>query len=296
MVKHCGLLTASSEGTDKGSKFTVYLPTYSKSTDNQMSLFPLSTRISAKTRSSRKFFQFSSSDRSDTAASGGSAVFVGDADSSKSKKQAKFADDVSRSISLSAVDAGEMASASGGSIRSVVYPKYIAPATVSGGTNTNANTSDSVAAGFQRPPDMEFVLIVDDVGMNRKILARLLSNIGYTCFEAVDGQQCVDIIAASLKEGVDLVALGGSVKNRVVEKVKFDLILMDFSMPRMDGGAATKQLRKMGVKIPIFGLTGNALQDDCDAFFANGVDDVLKKPFNVAQFHEILRKYQPITM
>ncbi|KAH9310937.1 hypothetical protein KI387_025972, partial [Taxus chinensis] len=52
----------------------------------------------------------------------------------------------------------------------------------------------------------------------------------------------------------------------------YDLMLMDKEMLFMDGHKATRQLRTMGVKIPIIALTGNALQSDKDLFFEAGVD------------------------
>lgn len=143
------------------------------------------------------------------------------------------------------------------------------------------------ATGAVRHPAVQYVLIVDDVSMNRKILARLLNNIGYTCFEVADGRECVDLVQSTLEGGVGMNTIGGSATRRV-EDVHFDLILMDYNMPIMDGGLASKKLREFGVKIPIFGLTGNVLADDFKKFRACGVNDVLKKPFDVTQFNSAL--------
>ena len=61
---------------------------------------------------------------------------------------------------------------------------------------------------------------------------------------------------------------------------KYDAVLMDFNMPKMDGPGATKQLRKLGYRGPIIGVTGNVLDEDKRVFIEAGADKVLFKPLD----------------
>ena len=134
--------------------------------------------------------------------------------------------------------------------------------------NTNTNTNTVVAAN--RP---KRILVVDDATSNRKLLVRLLSNKGYVCEQAEDGQQAIDVYRASLASGLS-----------------FDAITMDFEMPVMNGPTATGHLRAMGCTVPIIGVTGNMLPDDIHCFMVQGATEVMGKPLNMALFDRILRR------
>ena len=87
------------------------------------------------------------------------------------------------------------------------------------------------------------ILVVDDSPLNRKMLSKLLKSKGHVVEEAADGQKGVDIVKRAADAGRH-----------------FDVILMDFVMPVMDGPAATRAIRDMKIKTPIFGLTGSLLR------------------------------------
>jgi signal transduction histidine kinase len=89
------------------------------------------------------------------------------------------------------------------------------------------------------------LLIVDDSRLCRKMLLKCLRADGHTCFEAEDGLEAI----AMVKERIGH-ARGGHGR-------PFDAVLMDFVMPNMDGPTATKEIRALGYKAPIFGVTGN---------------------------------------
>ena len=89
------------------------------------------------------------------------------------------------------------------------------------------------------------VLVVDDSRLNRKMLLKCLRADGHECSECADGIEAV----AAVKERVDH-ANGGGGK-------PFDVILMDYMMPNMDGPTATREIRALGYTSLIFGVTGN---------------------------------------
>lgn len=58
----------------------------------------------------------------------------------------------------------------------------------------------------------------------------------------------------------------------------YDLILMDISMPILDGVAATVQIRELGLDTPIVAMTANALKEDVNSYLAKGMNDYVPKP------------------
>jgi CheY-like chemotaxis protein len=104
-------------------------------------------------------------------------------------------------------------------------------------------------------------LIVDDAPSNRKLVSRLLTSRGFLCREVENGQECVDLITSTTSS--------------------FDLILMDYEMPVMDGPTAARKLRDMKCEVLIIGLTGNVLPEDKQYFQEQGANLVLPKPLNI---------------
>lgn len=108
---------------------------------------------------------------------------------------------------------------------------------------------------------MATILIVEDNEMNRDMLGRRLKRRGFDIALAVDGRDGVDA-AASLKP---------------------DLILMDMSLPVMDGWAATRQLKGQPdtAGIPIIALTAHAMIGDREKALDAGCDDYDTKPIEL---------------
>ncbi len=108
---------------------------------------------------------------------------------------------------------------------------------------------------------MPKILLVEDNEMNRDMLSRRLERKGYQVVMAVDGGQ-----------GVSL-----------AQTEKPDLILMDMSLPVLDGWAATKQLKANPetARIPIIALTAHAMQGDEEKARAAGCDDYDTKPIEL---------------
>eukprot|EP01036_Dinobryon_divergens_P061951 gene61951-biopygen34590 len=100
------------------------------------------------------------------------------------------------------------------------------------------------------------------------MLCRLLEGHCDSTEEAEDGDIAVEKMRRTLGEGKP-----------------FDLVLMDYQMPNMDGPTAAKRMREMGFTGPIIGVTGNVLASHVETFVNNGADRVLQKPF---QFDELI--------
>src|SRR5438477_9138960 len=108
---------------------------------------------------------------------------------------------------------------------------------------------------------MPTILIVEDNEMNRDMLSRRLQRKGYAVLLAVDGAQGVALAQA---EGPDV-------------------ILMDMSLPVLDGWEATRQLKAapQTAAIPIIALTAHAMATDREKAMAAGCDDYDTKPIEL---------------
>ena len=118
---------------------------------------------------------------------------------------------------------------------------------------------------------MAKILLVEDNEMNRDMLSRRLERKGYEVVIAVDGQKAIDLAAS----------------------VKPDLILMDMSLPRVDGWEATRRLKADGQtkQIPIIALTAHAMPEDERKAREAGCNDYISKPMKQITVSELIRKY-----
>ena len=113
---------------------------------------------------------------------------------------------------------------------------------------------------------MSKILLIEDNELNRDMLSRRLQKRGYEVVMAVDGEQGV---AAALSEAPAL-------------------ILMDMSLPGIDGWEATRRLKAAPQTrhIPIIALTAHAMADDRDKALAAGCDDFDTKPVELPRLLE----------
>ena len=105
------------------------------------------------------------------------------------------------------------------------------------------------------------VMIVEDNNVNRMLAEQIVRRMGYTHVSAEDGLEALDVFAATRPR----------------------LILMDVSMPRLDGYKATARIREMEAasgapRTPIIGLTAHALEGARNRCLEAGMDDYLSKP------------------
>jgi len=112
---------------------------------------------------------------------------------------------------------------------------------------------------------MKKILIVEDVEINRDLLEQLLEE-DYHLITAEDGAAAI----------------------RLAEKERPDLILMDMSLPVMDGWEATRTLKARDdlKQIPVIALTAHAMRGDEEKARACGCDDYLSKPVDEDRLFE----------
>ena len=120
---------------------------------------------------------------------------------------------------------------------------------------------------------MSKILLVEDNEMNRDMLSRRLERRGFTVVLALDGQQ-----------GLDL-----------AQTEKPDLILMDMSLPVVDGWEATRRLKADPTlqTIPVIALTAHAMAEDEQKARAAGCDDFDTKPIEFARLLEKIQARLP---
>ena len=113
---------------------------------------------------------------------------------------------------------------------------------------------------------MAKILLVEDNEMNRDMLSRRLVRKGFEVVIAVDGQQGVDMTLAESP----------------------DLVLMDMSLPVMDGWAATTAIKQNPATagLPVIALTAHAMSGDREKALAAGCDDYDTKPVELARLLE----------
>jgi two-component system cell cycle response regulator DivK len=117
---------------------------------------------------------------------------------------------------------------------------------------------------------MKKILVIEDVDFNRDLVVQLLED-KYQVIEAVNGQEGVSI----------------------AEKEKPELILMDLSLPVMDGWEATRVLKANSElrSIPVIALTAHAMKGDEEKALAAGCDDYLVKPIDEDELMVTIEKY-----
>ncbi len=113
---------------------------------------------------------------------------------------------------------------------------------------------------------MARLLLVEDNEMNRDMLSRRLKRRGHEILIALDGQEGIELARAE----------------------KPDLILMDMSLPVMDGWTATRKLKEDAATghIPILGLSAHAMSGDQDKALEAGCDDYDTKPVDLDRLLE----------
>lgn len=119
------------------------------------------------------------------------------------------------------------------------------------------------------------ILLADDNLINQKVALRMLDKLGYRADVANDGTEVLDAL----------------------EENKYDVILMDIQMPKMDGVEATRHIHQ---KYPqerrprIIAMTANAMKGDRERFLSQGLDDYISKPVKNETLATALEKCAPL--
>lgn len=138
--------------------------------------------------------------------------------------------------------------------------------TTVGSSSTPPTAVVAATTKFNLPANDHVVLVVDDNAMNRKLIGRMLTQFGVEYRQVCNGQEAVDVIRASRN------ATGDS------QAPFYRLILMDLSMPVLDGIQATSLLREDGFTLPIVALTANTIETHRQQALDAGATEFIAKP------------------
>ncbi len=134
-------------------------------------------------------------------------------------------------------------------------------------------TSPSAVPASHRPTDYRILLVEDDY-VNQRVMDTMLRKIGYRTGLAADGQEALELLAAEA----------------------FDLVLMDCSMPVLDGYLSTEKIREASSavknrEVPIIALTARAMQGDREKCLKVGMNDYLPKPVHFDELTTVLNRW-----
>lgn len=115
-------------------------------------------------------------------------------------------------------------------------------------------------------------LLVEDFEDSRFMMRRLLEMAGYNVVEATDGEQAVEL---------------------AIQK-KPAVILMDLSLPKLDGLSATREIRKQsGFHVPIVAVSAHDGPESRDEALAAGCDEYMTKPIDFDRLSSVLHRFLP---
>ncbi|KAK6828949.1 hypothetical protein RU639_003293 [Aspergillus parasiticus] len=134
------------------------------------------------------------------------------------------------------------------------------------------DSSENLIKKLREVAPRKHILLVEDNLVNHMVMLKLLQSFGFERIDAAwDGAEAVRLVKQT--------------------PLSYNVVLMDISMPVLDGLEATSQIRSMKIDVPIIALTGNALKGDAETYLAKGMNDYLGKPVHRNHLLQVLWKW-----
>lgn len=121
--------------------------------------------------------------------------------------------------------------------------------------------------------EVPLALVVDDNALNGRLASSLLRRLGWQAQLAQDGPQALELL----------------------ERQRFDLLLLDLRMPTLDGEEVCRRVRRQPhlSSLPVVAYTAHGLRQERAALCAAGFDDLLPKPTTFNDMQQLCRKFAP---
>lgn len=133
-------------------------------------------------------------------------------------------------------------------------------------------------SGEKHPPltAQQHILVVEDNPLNQTVAQVMLERLGQQVTVAENGQEALDQLTAN--------------------QGRFDLVLMDMQMPKLDGTETTQRWRTFEVlhelpRLPIIAMTANVMTDHRERCMQSGMDDMIHKPFTRDELYQVIGRY-----
>jgi CheY-like chemotaxis protein len=114
-------------------------------------------------------------------------------------------------------------------------------------------------------------LVADDNAINRLIIKKMITNLGWTVNAVESGEKAIALFSAGSNQ--------------------YDAILMDIQMPILHGIETTTRIRNLnpeGMRLPIIAVTANSYNNEPELLLAQRMDGYIPKPISVEQLHKVV--------
>jgi len=149
---------------------------------------------------------------------------------------------------------------------------FTIPFKKAGETNSASTTQQGKEIVTSKQASGIKVLVVEDNLVNQELVLIYLNLLNCSCDLANNGEEALFKLA----------------------QARYDLVLMDIQMPKMDGIAATLEIRKNDSTIPIIAMTAHALTKEKEKCFEIGMNDYISKPFKIEELQDVLLQYTSV--